>query len=662
MNIHADTVDEVKEKADIIDIISEYVVLRKKGKDYQGLCPFHEEKTPSFTVTPTKQMYYCFGCQSGGNIITFLKTLNKQSFSEVVLSLAKRYQIPVKTLDYEHNEEFKKQLSLREQLYEILASATSFYQHTLRQSSGTLALEYLTTERGLTEETLQKFKLGYAPAGWDTIYNYLVEHKGYPVQLVEKSGLIVLKNSGNNYYDRFRNRLMIPISDLQGRIIGFGGRTLTDEQPKYLNSPETELFNKGQILFGLDHAYKSIIKEDKVIIVEGYFDAIALHQSGINNVVASLGTALSLHQIKQGLKYSDSKEIILNFDADKAGIKATDKAINEMLNLTYKGQIRLRIINIPDGKDADEFLKHSQNGAYQELINNAPLWIDWKIKKMVENQDFSHSDIFQKVTQNMVNLLTNIVDDDLLTYYINLCGEILGNRDIKKTEFYSNNIVNNITRYWQNKLREDQNLLIPIIVQNKLESEKKPFLKNQLIKADKITTELDLSKAEILLIKLYIYFPEYRINIMFEIEERELLFSLSHHRLLWQKIMEIQNINEESWEELSLMDSTELISKIQDQLEDNSLYKKDIQKVLNLDDFTEKTDFIGKVPELVKYAAASMERVMTEKECLGYLERWKKSDFKIDRKKCEEYFIEFENLKQKINELDAELNFLYHYR
>ena len=662
MNIHADTVEEVKEKADIIDIISEYVVLRKRGHTYQGLCPFHEEKTPSFTVNPTKQMYYCFGCQSGGNIITFLKTINKQSFAEVVLSLAKRYQIPVKTLDSAQNEEFKKQLSLREQLYEILASATSFYQHTLKQSSGKLALEYLTTERRLTDATLQKFKLGYAPPGWDTIYNYLVTHKGYPVQLVEKSGLIVLKNSGNDYYDRFRNRLMIPIHDLQGRIIGFGGRTLTNEEPKYLNSPETELFNKGQILFGLDHAYRSIIKEDKVIIVEGYFDAIALHQAGINNVVASLGTALSIYQIKQVLKYSDSKEVILNFDADKAGIKATEKAINQMLNLAYQGQIKLRIINIPDGKDADEFLKHSPDSAYQELINHAPLWIDWQIRKMVENQDLSQSDIFQKVNQSMVNLLINIVNDDLLTYYINFCGEILSQGNSKKTELYSNNLVNNITRYWQNKLREEPNLPLPIIVKNRLESDKKPFLKNQQIKSDKITIEPDLSKAEILLIKLYIYFPEYRLNIIFEIEERNLLFSLSHHRLLWQKIMEIQKINQEYAEELLLMDSTELISKIQDKIEDNSLYKKEIQKVLNLDHLTEKTELIGKVPQSIKNAAASMERIMTEKECLGYLERWKKSDIRINREKTEEYYNNFNNLKQKIKELDAELNFHFFYR
>jgi DNA primase len=233
--LHPDTIEEIKQRADIVDVISEYVVLRRRGKDFVGSCPFHDEKTPSFTVSQTKQMYYCFGCQAGGNAIKFLMDLGKRSFAEVVLDLARRYQVPVQTLEPEQRQELQRQLSLREQLYEVLATTANFYQHALRQSQGQKALQYLGSDRLLKEETIQQFGLGYAPASWETLSRYLVETKHYPAQLVEKAGLIKPRKEGGGYYDVFRDRLMIPIRDVQGRVIAFGGRTLTDEQPKYLN-------------------------------------------------------------------------------------------------------------------------------------------------------------------------------------------------------------------------------------------------------------------------------------------------------------------------------------------------------------------------------------------------------------------------------------------
>ncbi|NEO23411.1 DNA primase, partial [Moorena sp. SIO4A5] len=245
--LHPNTIEAVKERSDIVDVISEHVVLRKRGKDHVGLCPFHEEKTPSFTVSPSKQLYYCFGCQAGGNAIKFLMEIGKHSFSDVVLDLAQRYQVPVQTLQPEQREQLQRQLSLQEQLYEILALATAFYQHALRQPQGQQALEYLRGKRGLSEETIITFELGYAPASWQTIYRYLVEHKRKPVKLVEQAGLIKPRDNGG-YYDGFRDRIMIPIHDTQGRVIGFGGRSLGDEQPKYLNSPETPLFDKSKTL------------------------------------------------------------------------------------------------------------------------------------------------------------------------------------------------------------------------------------------------------------------------------------------------------------------------------------------------------------------------------------------------------------------------------
>jgi DNA primase len=207
--LHPDTIEEVKQRVDIVEVISESVVMRKRGKDYVGACPFHDEKTPSFSVSPSKQLYYCFGCGAGGDAVKFLMELGKRSFSEVVLDLAQRYQIPIQTLEPEQRQEFQRQLSLREQLYEILAVTASFYQHALRQPEGAIALDYLKNKRQLSEETIGQFQLGYAPAGWETLYRYLVEQKRYPIALVEEAGLIKQRTSGSGYYDQFRDRLMI---------------------------------------------------------------------------------------------------------------------------------------------------------------------------------------------------------------------------------------------------------------------------------------------------------------------------------------------------------------------------------------------------------------------------------------------------------------------
>ena len=377
--LHPDTIDQVKQRTDIVDVVSEHVVLKKRGKDFVGLCPFHDDKSPSFTVSPGKQFYYCFSCGAGGNTIKFLMELGKRSFSDVVFDLARRYQVPVKTLEPAQRQEFQRQLSLREQLYEILALTAKFYEHALRQSDGQVALEYLEQSRHLSQDTIQQFQLGYAPGGWQTLYGYLVEQKHYPVELVEKAGLLVPRQSGEGYYDRFRDRLMIPIHDIQGRVIGFGGRTLTDEQPKYLNSPETELFDKGRTLFGLDKARAAIAKADRAVVVEGYFDVIALHAAGIENAVASLGTALSTAQVKQILRYTESKQIILNFDTDAAGVKAAERAIGEVSTLAHQGNVQLRILSIPAGKDPDEFLQTHSAEHYRTLLDQAPLWLDWQL-------------------------------------------------------------------------------------------------------------------------------------------------------------------------------------------------------------------------------------------------------------------------------------------
>jgi DNA primase len=649
--LHPDTIEEVKQRADIIDVISEYVVLRKRGKDYTGLCPFHDEKTPSFSVSPSKQMYYCFGCNAGGNAIKFLMELGKRSFSDVVLDLARRYQVMVKTLEPEHHAVLQRQLSLREQLYEIVALAVAFYQHTLRQPQGQQALAYLKATRRLSEETIQHFQLGYAPAGWDTIYKYLVEHKGKPVQLVEQAGLIKPRKEGGGYYDRFRNRIIIPIHDTQGRSLGFGGRALGDEQPKYLNSPETELFNKGKTLFALDKARDAITKQDRAVVVEGYFDVIALHAAGITNVVASLGTALSIDQVRQLLRYTDSKQIVLNFDADAAGTQASERAIGEITPLVYGGQVQLRVLNLPDGKDADEFLKEHPNAAdkYQQLLKEAPFWLDWEIEQLLNGKDLKQADQFQQVSQEMVKLLSKLEQPNTRTYYIDHCAQLLSQGQTKLVALFLENLQSQVKKQQAFSAKKSPaSRLKAGSLQSQLHNQQK--LHNQEEKSSNLNASVLgkhnlLEQAEALLLLIYLHCPEYRNAIIDILEERDLLFSLSHHRFLWQQILELQPAVEASSQA-----SDPLISLLQDCSIQFPTEIAQVAHLLHLDE--KKKEDLVRTPLLIRGATACMERVSCEKHRRYCLEQWQQLDHETHSERREYYFKEFCEIDRRIRELD----------
>jgi DNA primase len=425
MFIHPDSITQLKETINITDIVSEYVVLKKRGQNQMGLCPFHQDKTPSFSINEDKQLYHCFGCGAGGDVIKFLQTINTESFQEVVLGLSERYNIELKGLDEEKTKKVAEQLSLEEKLREIMAIATNYYLQQLRQPENKPALDYLTQTRGLTTETIARFQLGYAPSGWDNLYQYLVNNRRYPAHLVLQCGLIIERDSGG-YYDRFRDRVIFPIQDKQGRIIALGSRTFTGEEPKYLHSPETSLFNKSKVLYGLNLASKAIEIADKVIIVEGYLDLISLHQQGITYSVASLGTALTKDQVNSALKYTKSKTIILNFDGDAAGIKASEKGIETLGDLANSSHAQLKILTLPGNSDADEYLKANSLESYLELINRAPLWIEWLINQFIVNRSLAKPEDFQAIAKQMVKLLANLVDIDLQSYYMSYCAEILG--------------------------------------------------------------------------------------------------------------------------------------------------------------------------------------------------------------------------------------------
>ncbi|WP_414551651.1 DNA primase [Anabaena sp. CCY 0017] len=626
--LHPDTIEEIKQRADIVDVVSDHVVLRKRGKDFVGLCPFHDEKTPSFTVSQTKQMYFCFGCQAGGNAIKFLMDVGKHSFAEVVLDLARRYQVPVQTLAPEQRQELQRQISLREQLYEVLASTGQFYQHALRQSQGQKAYQYLQSERQLKEETIQQFGLGYAPAGWETLHRYLVEDKHYPVQLVEKAGLIKPRKEGSGYYDVFRDRLMIPIRDIQGRVIAFGGRTLSEEQPKYLNSPETELFSKGKTLFALDHAKDGISQLDQAVVVEGYFDAIALHAAGITNAVASLGTALSIEQVRLILRYTESKQLVLNFDADKAGNIAAERAIGEIAALAYKGEVQLKILNIPDGKDADEYLYTHTPQDYEQLLANAPLWLNWQIEQIIQNRDLKQATDFQQVSQQLVKLLQNIDNSDTRNYYVSYCAEILSLGDTRLIPLRVENLLTQIA---------------PTTPTKKPLSGKKKYgrgkLSQSVVASDKSLLEL----AEALLLRIYLHCPEQRQAIVNTLEERNLEFSFSHHRLLWQKILE------------STGEEVEIISNLQDRYLEISAEIASISHLFHLNEKSQKE--ILRTPQAVQAAVACMERVLIEKRYRYFLELWEQTDPEAEPEKWQSYYQSFYNEKMRLQELDRQRQF-----
>lgn len=348
MYIPEDKIEEIKNVADIVDIVSETVLLKRTGKNYVGLCPFHSEKTPSFIVSPDKQIFHCYGCQTGGNVFTFLMKIEGLAFPDAAKALAERYgvDIPVRSLTPEQ----KKRIGEKERLLEINKEAMGFFRGLLTRTDwGKTALAYLE-RRGITPETIDHFQLGYAPEGWDRLLTYFSK-KNTPLPLLEKSGLIIERNAKNGYYDRFRNRIIFPIIDERRRVVGFGGRVLNDDLPKYLNSPETPVYNKRKTLYGLDRAKRKARETGVVYIVEGYFDAIALHQFGIENAVATLGTALTSDHA-QLIKRGYAENIILVYDSDEAGIKAALRSVD----IFRAERLNARILVLPKGYDPDTFL------------------------------------------------------------------------------------------------------------------------------------------------------------------------------------------------------------------------------------------------------------------------------------------------------------------
>ena len=358
MRYSDDIIEEVRMKNDIVDVISQYVKLTRRGSSYFGLCPFHNEKTPSFSVTPSKQMYYCFGCGAGGNVYNFIMEYENYSFGEALSHLADRAGVELPKIEY--SREAREKAEQRANLLEINKLAAQYFYYQLRREGGKTAYGYLTG-RGLSEETIRKFGLGYSDKYSDDLYKYL-KGKGYSDELLRESGLFNV-DERRGMYDKFWNRVIFPIMDVNNRVIGFGGRVMGDGKPKYLNSPETKIFDKSRNLYGLNVARTT--RKNYLILCEGYMDVIAMHQAGFTNAVASLGTALTSGHASLVKRYT--KEVLLLYDSDGAGIRAALRAIP----ILREAGVTSRVVSLKPWKDPDEFIKNEGAEAFEERLDRA---------------------------------------------------------------------------------------------------------------------------------------------------------------------------------------------------------------------------------------------------------------------------------------------------
>ncbi len=373
-------VEQVKSAADVVKIVGDYVKLRKAGANYVGLCPFHQEKTPSFAVHPTKQIFHCFGCGVGGDVFKFVMLIENLTFPEALRRVAEKVGVHL------HEQEFDEtaDASARERtvLYKIHDAAAKFFAAQLGATvEGRAARAYLA-DRGLSDEVVGKFRLGYAPSDGQGLTRILQE-SGFELAALEKSGLVLRDAERQRHFDRFRRRVIFPISNESGKVLAFGGRALGDDQPKYLNSPETPIYTKSRMLYHLDRAGQAIRKLDYAILVEGYMDCIAVASAGIENVVASCGTSLTESQIRLLTRYT--RRVVVNYDPDSAGVAATERSLNLLLETGFEA----KVLALPGGLDPDSFIRRQGAAAYKELLAAAPTYLDYLTERAAAQHDIS---------------------------------------------------------------------------------------------------------------------------------------------------------------------------------------------------------------------------------------------------------------------------------
>lgn len=410
-----DKVNEVRERASILEVVSDYVSLRKSGANYQGLCPFHGEKTPSFNVNPARGIFHCFGCGVGGNAMTFVMKMEGLSFPEAVRFLAKKVGVAIE--DRPPTPQEKRRTDERDALYRINDLAADFYsQVLLKETAGEACRRYLK-ERGADGETAEAYRLGFAPDKWDSLTRHL-EQKKIPLERAETLGL-VRRKEGGGYYDTFRNRLLFTIADIQGRPIGFGGRVLDDSLPKYINSSESPIYRKSEVLFGANMARQAMRERGEVIVVEGYFDHLALHQAGVHNVVATCGTALTGEHLKLLQRYAG--KIFTLFDSDSAGQKATCRAMDLFLDNAATAMV----IELTKGEDPDSFLKKEGSSAFRECLAKARPILEWFLRYLLQGGNIGTVEGKIGVVDELAPRLKKITDPVERDLYVKEASRVL---------------------------------------------------------------------------------------------------------------------------------------------------------------------------------------------------------------------------------------------
>jgi len=411
--------EDILSRVDIVEVISEYMPLKRAGRNFKALCPFHHEKTPSFMISPDRQIYHCFGCQESGNAFKFLMRYERLEFPEAVEVLARKAGIALPEVQKEDN----KAASLNTQLYKINELATLFYAQMLNSKEGQVAKNYLLS-RNIKEETIKLFQLGFAPGQWDALINHL-RAKSINLSLLERAGLVLSRESAG-FYDRFRNRIIFPIVDIKPRTLGFGARILVDKDkasPKYINSPETPIYTKGRNLYGLNLAKDAIKENDYVVIVEGYLDFIMPYQEGLQNIVASLGTALTEEQVRLLKRYTHN--VVMVYDADDAGQMATLRT----LDIFIEEGMNVRIVSLPEGFDPDLFVRKNGIDNFKNRIELASCLFDYKLKILKSRHNIRQIEGKARISQEMLPTINRFKNAVLKSEYIKRLAEELDVRE-----------------------------------------------------------------------------------------------------------------------------------------------------------------------------------------------------------------------------------------
>ncbi|BCA53568.1 DNA primase [Nitrospira sp. KM1] len=373
--ISEDIINQIRDRIDITEVVGQHVSLTRAGQNLKGLCPFHQEKSPSFTVSPSRQIFHCFGCGAGGNVFTFLTRITGNAFPEIVRELGQKVGIQVESTGHAGP-----QAAQTARIEQVNVAASKWFQRRLREEQGVCEARDYLDQRGMTQSAIEAFGLGAAPNEWDGLLKSLTK-EGFSHSDLASAGLIIARESGPGFYDRFRGRVMFTITDLRKRVVGFGGRVIGEGTPKYLNSPDTPLFKKGQTLFALDIAREAIARTKTVIVVEGYFDAIALHQAGLTQTVATLGTALTAEHIQVLRRFASN--VVLLFDPDDAGVRAALRGLDLFVN----SGMGVKVVTLPAGEDPDTFVRKQGPQAFTELERHAPSLLDFALEHNLQKAE-----------------------------------------------------------------------------------------------------------------------------------------------------------------------------------------------------------------------------------------------------------------------------------